>query len=63
MTVKVVFIGQLKRWAGKREVEGELPEGSTVGMLVKKVSALCGATFAQHIFFRPEAFTSGKANT
>jgi molybdopterin converting factor small subunit len=46
--VKVVLMGELKRWAGRQEVTVELPEGSTVQTLAKKLSDLCGETFAQN---------------
>ena len=33
LTVKVVFMGELKRWAGRGEIAIELPSGSTIGAL------------------------------
>ena len=46
--VKVVLMGELKRWAGRQELTVELPGGSTVQTLAKKLSDLCGETFAQN---------------
>ncbi len=48
VTVKVILMGELSRWAEKREVEVELPQGSTIDTLAKKLCALCGASFARH---------------
>lgn len=56
MTVKVALMGELQRWAERREVEVELPEGSTIQMLAKKLSGLCGAAFAQHVLTKEGAF-------
>ena len=47
VTVKLVFMGELKRWAGRREMEVELPQGSTIQVLATKLSTLCGPEFAQ----------------
>jgi hypothetical protein len=47
VTVKLVFMGELKRWARRREMEVELPQGSTIQTLATKLSSLCGPEFAQ----------------
>ncbi len=56
VTVKVVFMGELKRWAGSPEVDVELPPGSTVASLAKKLSELCGEAFAQNALTKKGAF-------
>ena len=48
VTVKVILMGELGRWAEKREVEVELPQGSTIEALAKKLCTSCGASFARH---------------
>lgn len=48
VTVKVLLMGELKRWAGRREVEVELPAGSTIRSLGEKLAVLCGEAFARH---------------
>ena len=48
VTVKVILMGELKRWAGRREVEVELSQGSTMQALAKKLAVLCGEAFARH---------------
>jgi len=48
VTVKVILMGELKRWAGRREVEVELPAGSTIRSLGEKLAVLCGEAFARH---------------
>lgn len=55
VTVKVILMGELKRWAGRAEVEVELSEGSTVEMLAERLSRLCDGDFARH------ALTKGRA--
>lgn len=47
--VKVVLMGELKRWAGKQDVDVELPPGSTVQTLVAKLPDLCGKDFAHKV--------------
>ena len=44
--VKLLFMGELKRWAGRREMEIELPQGSTIQTLATKLFSLCGPEFA-----------------
>ena len=56
VTAKVLLMGELKRWAGRREVEIELPEGSTIQRLAEKLGAICGQTFAQHALTKKGAF-------
>ncbi len=48
VSVKVILMGELGRWAEKREVQVELPQGSTIDTLAKRLCALCGASFARH---------------
>ncbi len=47
VAVKVVLMGELKRLAGRREVEIELPQGSTLQTLAEKLPVLCGPAFSQ----------------
>jgi len=47
ITVKAVLMGELKRWAGRRDVEVILQPESTVQTLVKRLSDLCGPDFAR----------------
>ena len=56
LNVKVVFKGELQRWAGRREIELELPLGSTIGALAETLFSLCGETFAQRVLTRDRAF-------
>ncbi len=56
VAVNVVLMGELKRWAGQREVEVELPEGSTIQMLAEKLRVLCGQAFAQNALTKKGAF-------
>ncbi|MDP2734830.1 MAG: MoaD/ThiS family protein [bacterium] len=48
VTVKVLLMGELKRWVGRREVEVELPAGSMIRSLGEKLAVLCGEAFARH---------------
>ena len=56
LNVKVVFKGELRRWAGRGEIELELLAGSTIGELAQKLFSLCGATFAQRALTLDGAF-------
>lgn len=56
VTVTVILMGELKRWAGKREIKVEIPEGSTIQMLAEKLGALCGQAFAQKVLTKKGAF-------
>ena len=47
VTVRVLLMGELRRWAGKRELEVELPQGSTVQALTERLPSLCENGFAQ----------------
>lgn len=47
ITVKAVLMGELKRWAGQRDVEVTLQRGSTVQMLVKRLADICGPDFSR----------------
>lgn len=48
VTVKVILMGELGRWAEKREVHVELFQGSTIEALAQKLRLLCGESFARH---------------
>ncbi len=54
--VRVVFMGEMERWAGRRELEVELPLESTVHELAQKLFSLCGAGFARHALTKEGAF-------
>ena len=56
VTVTVILMGELKRWAGRREVEIELPEGSTLQMLAQKLGSVCGPAFAQKVLTKKRSF-------
>lgn len=56
LNVKVAFMGELQRWAGRRELELDLPAGSRIGELAKKLFSLCGEIFAQRALTRDGAF-------
>jgi len=56
VTVKVILMGELKRWAGRREVEIALPEGATIQMLTEKLGVMCGQTFVQNALTKKGAF-------
>jgi molybdopterin converting factor small subunit len=56
LNVKVVFMGELQRWAGRRELELELPAGSRIGELAEKMFSHCGEIFAQRALTRDGAF-------
>jgi len=56
LNVKVVFMGELQRWAGRREIELEVRPGGTIGELAEKLFSLCGEIFAQRALTRDGAF-------
>ena len=56
VTVKVILMGELKRWAGRRELEVELPVGSTIQALGEKLAVLCGEAFVKHVLTKAGAF-------
>ena len=56
VTVKVILMGELKRWAGRREVEVELSEGSTIQALGENLAVLCGEAFVKHVLTKAGAF-------
>ena len=56
LNVKVVFMGELQRWAGRRDLELELPAGSRIDELAEKLFSLCGEIFAQRALTRDGAF-------
>ena len=53
--VTVLLMGELKRLAGKREVEVELPQGSTVEALAEKLPGLCGPAFSRRVMTKAGA--------
>jgi molybdopterin converting factor small subunit len=56
LNVKVVFMGEIRGWAGRRELEIELPLESTIHALAQKLFSVCGAGFAQHALTKEGAF-------
>ena len=56
--VKLLFMGELKRWAGRREMEIELPQGSTLQTLAAKLFSLCGPEFALRAMTKEGAIQS-----
>ncbi len=56
MIVKVIFMGELQRWAGRKELEIELPFGSTINVLAQRLFSLCGLAFAQRALTTTGAF-------
>ena len=56
VTVKLILMGELKRWSGRRELEVELPMGSTVQALGGKLALLCGEAFVKHVLTKAGAF-------
>jgi molybdopterin converting factor small subunit len=52
VTVRVLLMGELRRWAGRRELEVGLPQGSTVQALTERLPALCGQDFARRVMTR-----------
>ena len=49
-------MGEIQRWAGRRELEIELPFGSTINILAERLFSLCGLTFAQRALTGTGAF-------
>ena len=49
-------MGELKRWAGSSEANVELPQGSTIQALGKKLAVLCGEDFTKHVLTKTGAF-------
>ncbi|MBI2181665.1 MAG: MoaD/ThiS family protein [Deltaproteobacteria bacterium] len=56
LNVKIVFMGELQRWAGRRELDLDLPAGSRICELAEKLFSLCGEIFAQRALTRDGAF-------
>jgi molybdopterin converting factor small subunit len=56
LNVKVIFKGELQRWAGHTELEVELPPGSMIGALAEKLRSLCGTAFTQRVLTLDGAF-------
>jgi molybdopterin converting factor small subunit len=56
MIVKVILMGELQRSVGKREVEVELPEGSTVQRLAEILLPRCGTEFARYALTKEGSF-------
>lgn len=54
--VKIVFMGEIQRWAGRRELEIELPRESTISALAQQLFSQCGAGFAQRALTQEGAF-------
>lgn len=49
MRTKVIFFGLIQRYVSGRHEEVELPDGSTVGDLLKVLAARHGAAFHEHL--------------
>ena len=58
--VNVIFMGELRRWAGSREVGVTLPEGSTVLELAQKLSDVCGKALSERVITK-EGFSTDVA--
>ena len=58
VSVKVVLMGELKRLAGRREVELRLPHGSTIEALGRELGLVCAPAFAQRILTAEGDFQS-----
>lgn len=56
LNVNVVFLGEIQRWTGRRELQVELPAGSTIATLGERLFLLCGASFARHALTTERAF-------
>ncbi len=56
IAVTVILMGELKRWAGKRTLDLELPEGSTLQTLAHRLESACGQVFAQKVLTKKGAF-------
>src|SRR4030067_3201104 len=56
LNVKIVFMGELQRWAGRKKIDLELPAGSRIGELAEKLFSLCGEIFAHRALTRDGAF-------
>lgn len=56
LTVNVVFMGEVERWAGRRELPIELPGETTIAALAQKLFSLCGPGFAQRALTKEGAF-------
>lgn len=56
LNVKVIFMGEIQGWAGRRELEIELPPESTIHALAQRLFSLCGSGFAQHALTKEGAF-------
>lgn len=50
--VKVTLMGELRRWAGRREVEVSLAPGSTMRALAQGLGRACGEGFARRALTR-----------
>jgi hypothetical protein len=49
-------MGEIQRWAGRRELEIELPPESTVQALAQKLFHSCGGEFSHHALTKEGAF-------
>lgn len=56
ITLKVVLMGELGRWAGTHDLVVELPEGSTFEKLGEKLSLVLGPAFAKRALTKEGAF-------
>lgn len=54
--IKIIFMGEIQRWAGRRELQLEVPRESTINGLAKHLLLHCGAGFAQRALTKEGAF-------
>lgn len=58
VVVKVVLFGELRRLAGRRDVDLRLPHGSTIEALGRELGAICAPAFAQRVLTSDGSFQS-----
>lgn len=56
IAVRLIFMGELKRWAGRDKIHAELPPGSTVNTLAQKLRELCDEGFARRALTKDGTF-------
>lgn len=49
MRVQVIFFGLIRRYTSDKQATVELPEGSTVGDLIRALTEKHGAEFSEHL--------------
>ncbi len=58
ISVRVLFMGEIRRLAGCRELELRLPHGATIPTLAHALGDACDPAFAQRILTSDGAFQS-----